>query len=650
MSKEEIKIEEIKIEELKFETNNSNNSNNTIKEGFNNWLDANQIIIQNILKDYTRDGIKRDGSLSATTYNDYYKFSMLPVIRYIETNVFKNRPIYVTFGVNIRDTDYRQKILEDTNLQQNIFDALTKLKNRKFDRTIFKNIIKDKNLNLSEDDINDICGLEDNPRSLVQDVYLNGIAYKENKKNKKNKKNNNFQTQLTENINTNRNEKIIKNPGNDVIINMFKMKDFDGEYRIFIEASGPWHKVTWLETSMMQCVYEVLLRDKLNKNTNINEKYIEWLKQALLRCYKSIDQVNDQNKKENLKKIGRDTKPIHGALFTGRRTGGYLFMLIQNLLVGEKLNHFLGTSSVDAYYDLNQILKNINNSKNKNVQNLAPKFKNIKPAGTHAHELSMVCASLFGGYDNLAGLPLSQLLGHYLYYLKSSTNTNRNGNKLLNKIPMLPDTLGTDAFLYAANLLTIPENMKNKKPIKFIDIISSARQDSGTLLGFIKILRCHGFDGPVMASEIENISDIKKALAIKRINGSFPYEFFGAGGFFGDSLKAHDKDAKNISMAVKAVRVFKDNKETNYYPIKTGNSNSISKKEINRTLVKNNANRIFNDALKIKDLQKVDLDNAQGIFENLLRDTNLFEVSNKNNIRIVQKKINQGFGESKSNQ
>ena len=118
---------------------------------------------------------------------------MLPVIRYIENNVFKNRPIYVTFGVNIRDTDYRKKILEDPNLQKNIFDALTKLKNRKFDRTIFKNIIKDKNLNLSEYDINNICGLEDNPRSLVQDVYLNGIAYKENK---------NFQTQLTENINT----------------------------------------------------------------------------------------------------------------------------------------------------------------------------------------------------------------------------------------------------------------------------------------------------------------------------------------------------------------------------------------------------------------------------------------------------------------
>jgi nicotinic acid phosphoribosyltransferase len=579
------KKKSINIESLMFSSQNSNKNNNKLQDELNIWFEKNKNIIEkDVLSKFDNNGISNT-PLSATTYNDFYKFSMLPVIFSIEKcKKYKDKPIYVTFSVNIRDPDYRTEVLKP-ELIKKIVKALESLKERFFSIETFNKMKTQFNLNISDEDITSVCGPKGNPRGLIQEVITNNNPSINNRE--KNRKNKIYIPKKTE-------------YKDDVVINVFKMKDIDEEERLFIEATGPWHKVTWLETSMMQCVYEVLLRDKLSKE---GTSYQDWLQGALLRCMKSIDGVNNANK--NLPN-GR-IEPIKGALFTGRRTGGYLFMMLQNMLVADKLENYIGTSSVDAYLDLKG---KFNKS-------------NFLPAGTHAHELSMVCSTLFGKEDNESGLPLSQLLGHYLYYLKSR---KQKKNSSLDKIPMLPDTLGTDAFLYAANKIKIPKqkcNNSNNSLTTFIKIISSARQDSGTLLGFIRLLRCHNFKGNAMASEIENLKDIKTALKIKRSDGSYPYTLFGAGGFFGDSVKAHDPLQKNISMAVKAVRVFetKNNKsieESNYYPIKTGNSNSTSKKEINRTLNKNKANKKFSNALEIKDLQKVNVKEGQKKFDELI--------------------------------
>jgi hypothetical protein len=79
-----------------------------------------------------------------------------------------------------------------------------------------------------------------------------------------------------------------------------------------------------------------------------------------------------------------------------------------------------------------------------------------------------------------------------------------------------------------------------------------------------------------MASEISTREDILKALLIRsRVDGRYPYTLFGAGGYFGDSPKVCGDNEFYMSMAVKIVRCFIINTETNKiesitYPVKLG--------------------------------------------------------------------------------
>jgi hypothetical protein len=198
----------------------------------------------------------------------------------------------------------------------------------------------------------------------------------------------------------------------------------------------------------------------------------------------------------------------------------------------------------------------------------------LTPIGTHAHELSMVSSALFPHIDqNKYNLPITQIIGHYLYY-------ELVWKKTRGLSPMLPDTLGTRAFMKAANLIKINVS---ERPTKFIDVIQIARQDSGKLSHFKQNMIEFGFlnhDGSskmvggvptsMMASEIDTSKSLLEALN----NG---YACFGAGGFFGDSEKVwSNPDKKSNSMAVKAVRVmYEDNSLNNYksipYMIRNGN-------------------------------------------------------------------------------
>ena len=239
-----------------------------------------------------------------------------------------------------------------------------------------------------------------------------------------------------------------------------------------------------------------------------------WLYGALLRCAKSICYT---------KKI-RERYPIKPALFTGRRTGGLLFILLQNMMFEKYVPDPLGTSSVDSYV----ILKKLG-------------YPCAPPSGTHAHELSMVTSILFPGVDmqndkNPYNLPLTQVISHYLYYENVWKKTG-------GPMPMLPDTLGTPAFLRAASYITVDDQ-------PFLNKITFARQDSGELGDFIANLNDYkkGTIGK-MASEIDSVETLYKAAELG-------YETFGAGGFFGDSEKVWgDPKASSNSMAVKAVRV-----------------------------------------------------------------------------------------------
>jgi hypothetical protein len=276
------------------------------------------------------------------------------------------------------------------------------------------------------------------------------------------------------------------------------------------------------------------------------------------------------------------------ALFTGRRTGGFLFLALQNLFFADHFKQFtlpgepgeitanskldnadiatlcLGTSSCDAWDYLR-----------------SKALPCLKVVGTHAHELSMVTSILYPMFDNNKDkLPLTQIFGHYLYYLLTGKEK---------PIPMLPDTLGTPAFMKAATLVKVGD-------VRFLEKIFSARQDSGSLEDFMTIMKKFEYVKGKMASEIDDTLTLLKAAKLE-------YGSAGAGGFFGDSGKVWNKDLSNPAMAVKAVRIeydIPDNQIEYYerlnfphvklierrhvigYPIKVGDPSSMSDPSLNK--------------------------------------------------------------------
>ena len=520
---------------------------------FKNWLTYRSDDIEKIKCLFNDDGVLLDNNnkyLSATTFSDLYKWTMLPVIRTLET-CKNNGSIIVTFGIDLRDDAFRSAVNSDPKLREAIHAALTRLTMRKFNKHIFTDVLVGPLANIiSFDDIRSVCGNDDSPRVLVDRVNpINDISGYNN-----------------DDIRNKR-----------VIISFYKNEDScykPGEKGVyFIEATGPWNRVTWLETTMMQCIYETKLRYDLEKNY---KSYTEWLDGALLRCAKSIAYTRI---------IQRQFPKFKPALFTGRRTGGLLFLVLQNMMFadhfkqhGDMLNgaihstyvengfdktYGLGTSSCDSWYILRQL-----------------GLPCLNPIGTHAHELSMVTSVLFPQLDyNNHGLPITQILGHYLYY-------KLIGEKTGMPMPMLPDTIGTRAFMIAANCVKVNNN------IDFIDLVKTARQDSGSLTYFKQIVESFGFNGPIMASEIDTTSTLLMAANLQ-------YSSFGAGGFFGDSEKVwSDKSVSSNSMAAKAIRVQYtniDNNHSNYhnvpyikrfpsyiigYPVKIGDPTSASNIEL----------------------------------------------------------------------
>jgi nicotinic acid phosphoribosyltransferase len=498
-----------------------------------NWLKVrtDDGSINKISELFDKDGVYKD-TLSATTYNDLYKWTMMPVIRKLES--LKNNRITVTFGIDLRDKDMRVALKTNPELVNKIHIALKKLETRLFDLEIFNSILSgNRAAILTKEDIMAICTQDGKIRTLVDKDGVKNIDEQ-------------YQRTKEDDLN------------GKVTITFYydPTKQYaEGEMGVhFIEATGPWHRVSWLETSMMQCVYEAKLRYDLENHRDLEDKhvpisYYEWLYHALLRCAKSVAYTY---------LIQREKPSFKPALFTGRRTGGLLFLLLQNLFFADHFNQFnglnpaeskpqslsllktsiintsLGTSSVDSWY----ILQNLD-------------LPCLQPVGTHAHELSMVTSVLYPHIDqNSLHLPLTQIIGHYLYY-------ELVWKKTKGLMAMLPDTLGTRAFMKAANYVTV--STEDGKTQKFIDLIQTARQDSGKLIDFKNNMKNLGYtiDGTttsplksMMASEIDDTHTLLEASELG-------YASFGAGGFFGDSEKVWgNKKAPSNSMAVKAVRVI----------------------------------------------------------------------------------------------
>lgn len=191
-------------------------------------------------------------------------------------------------------------------------------------------------------------------------------------------------------------------------------------------------------------------------------------------------------------------------------------------------------------------------------------------AGTHAHELQMVLSALLGDMDEKAGMPLSMVISHLMYFYRSRPQGDVTDAKRKVLMPMLTDTIGSKAFMKTAKCVTVPFGANEGQP--FLSIIGAARQDSGGLDDFKQIMLEFGFNGGMMASEIETGKDLQAAKALG-------YGTFGAGGYMGDSEKAWDAKGENISMACKVVRVYSKGVRTPsvYGPTKTGETGDQGK-------------------------------------------------------------------------
>ena len=295
--------------------------------------------------------------------------------------------------------------------------------------------------------------------------------------------------------------------------------------------------------------------------------------------FQNLDIIQEFIKINVNKPTGR-VATFPSAFFAGRRSGGLLFILLQNYMIQQlqKLPTgpppiYLGTSSVDAWY-----LFSGYGGKLPPIFGVPP-----NPVGTHAHELQMVMSTLYPKIDNSYGLPVTQTISHLLYCVLCNIWSGPGADEANPKagipfpIPVLPDTYGTAASMLLANCSTV-------NGIPYIDfVVGGARQDSGTIPDFCKILDAFGFFSKpraIMASEISNSKDIIEAASFKMIiNGTekFPINNCGTGGVYGDNPTANSSAPDSepyIGAATKPVCVMFMGTDTIGYPVKLGDTKS----------------------------------------------------------------------------
>jgi hypothetical protein len=173
-------------------------------------------------------------------------------------------------------------------------------------------------------------------------------------------------------------------------------------------------------------------------------------------------------------------------------------------------------------------------------------------------------------------------------------------------MPMLPDTLGSEACLIALASCWI-NKMENGAQtgelVRLLSVIGSARQDSGSLEKFKAFMDLYKSSPEglmnqalgMMASEIDDKCSMNTAH-------SLGYKTYGTGGFMGDSEKAwRTTDIKfSASMAVKAVRVFVGQVLQLKFPVKLGDSKDTLKITGDTSMAPESYQRMIEDADNVK--------------------------------------------------
>jgi hypothetical protein len=171
---------------------------------------------------------------------------------------------------------------------------------------------------------------------------------------------------------------------------------------------------------------------------------------------------------------------------------------------------------------------------------------------------------------NEESIAVTQALGHWLCVLLSClafrfpvASSSTRYYRLVHQgypppMPMLPDTLGTRAFLKAASSIWVHSMsngvcLEDQPPVRLLSLLSSARQDSGSLSEFkevrrmVRVFTCSvcsriclqilaafsEYTHPTLSMMASEIDD-KDSLSAAHTLG---YKTYGTGGFMGDSEK-----------------------------------------------------------------------------------------------------------------
>jgi len=215
-------------------------------------------------------------------------------------------------------------------------------------------------------------------------------------------------------------------------------------------AQGPWFRVTFCETPLLQCMSQFFTDTICAEG---DEGAEAWCREAMMNFATTAHQVE------------RTCPHDSFSLFSGRRTPHPDFHLLQHMYLCEALGG-MTTSSLFA------------------SRVLSPAGIPQQLVGTLAHEGPM---GFMATHPELDGrLPLSSLLWHLLFWGTTSNKT------------ILPDGHGSSIFKAMLDDLGLSAD------------VSMARQDSGTLARFAQIFPTT----KKMASEIENFGDVTDALGL----------------------------------------------------------------------------------------------------------------------------------------
>jgi nicotinic acid phosphoribosyltransferase len=492
--------------------------------------------------------VDKEGLINAFFANDLYKLSMGPVVNQVSKH---QQGCIVQFRIDLRtDSTFNEKLKEEYVLNQgstfvdDLTEQLDTLKNRTFDATMFDKLTsgpgpiwKEYWQSNKAHPIKDEHIIEKERQKIIADYQKDDGSPIDETDFHKHK-----DSVILKCI------PVPKDPTKPSTVVLSVVPGGGGKPDI--RATGYWPLCSWLETPLMQTTYEVMHRHFLKEN---NKPYGEWMAESLYRTFSGMEFLS------------RTRKHIKVALFSGRRTGGALFNLLQIYLWDQFDSQFYpethpkknpcgrnnGTSSFWALETLNAMGLQCS----------------IQPSGTHAHELSMTLNVLYPELDvTEVGFVGSQILGHLLYKRLSAGPT---------PTPMLTDTVGTRNFLVTAVALK-----DGDKPA--LCSFASARQDSGKLDDYAKMMsyfvtlaEC-ATQPLLMASEIDDRdTDFYKAIEAG-------YDLAGVGGALGDSEKIEAKKIlgtefdKNdpthfaASEAAKIARVWSGTDKNTGYTLKTG--------------------------------------------------------------------------------